>query len=378
MIVAGVILGATAVALVTTGAFLATKRNDPLTKDFREQLGGKGAGKMFALSTALLVGLYVIVSKFRQDILPILMKAYFCYVLLMMVINFLRPTLFRNIYSTSPDNHPQYLVKWMKLYAVDLVSIGAALPLLLIYWFSDNWIVMNLLAALVAIFSIEITRFKTLTIASITMIAFFFYDIYFVFFTPVMITVAKKITIPVKIVWPRELDTLSIWTSYSDTAKFTLLGLGDIILPGIYIALLARIEAHLATTKNITIKPSLTRACITAYTISIIIAMCVLYIFRKGQPVLLYIVPCLLLTTYGLMYCRYGGDVRNIMLNYVDDDEDIVPFQPGAAKENRGADGETDGHDSSREKDEVLHSPEAVQITPSDSQASENNEALDQ
>lgn len=350
---AGVTLGVTAIALVALGAFLATRRNDPLTKDFREQLGGKGAGKMFTISTALLVGLYVIVSRLRQDILPILMKAYFCYVLVMMAINFLRPFLFRSIYPGSLDNPPQYLVKWMKLYAVDLVSVAAALPLLLIYWLSDNWIVMNFLAALVALFSIEITRFKTLTIASITLVAFFFYDIYFVFFTPIMLTVAKKVVIPVKIVWPREFYTFSIWTSYSDTAKFALLGLGDIILPGVYIALVSRIEAQIAATKGLVVRPSLTQACIAAYAVSIIVAMCVLYFSQKGQPVLLYIVPSLLSTTYGLMYCKYDRDLRDAVVSYVDEDDDeIVPFKPGA-KSKAGAARE-DEHIDNQEGDKSL------------------------
>lgn len=372
MIVASVTLGVTAVALVALSAFLATRRSDPLTKDFREQLGGKGAGKMFTISTALLIGLYVIVSRLRQDILPILMKAYFCYILIMMTINFLRPLLFRNIYPTlSLDNPPQYLVKWMKLYAVDLVSIAAALPLLLIYWFSDNWIVMNFLAALVALFSIEITRFKTLTIASITLVAFFFYDIYFVFFTPIMLTVAKKVVIPVKIVWPREFYASSIWISYSDTAKFALLGLGDIILPGIYIALVSRMEAQITVTKKLIVKPSLTRACIIAYAISIIIAMCVLYLSQKGQPVLLYIVPSLLLTTYGLMYYKYDRDLRSAIANYVDEDDDkIVPFKPSAkARSNT----EGDEHSDNQERDKSLFCTEKTQMPSNVSKADTND-----
>lgn len=365
MIVAIVVLGVAAVVVVALSASLATRRNDPLTKDFREQLSGKGAGKMFTISTALLVGLYIIISRFRQDILPILMKCYFCYVLIMMFINFLRPPLFRSAYSSSPDNRPQYLIKWMKIYAIDLVSVGAALPILLIYWFSDNWIVMNCLAISVALFSIEITHFKTLTIASITLIAFFFYDIYFVFFTPIMITVAKKVAIPVKIVWPRESNAIDIWLPYSDTTKFTLLGLGDIILPGIYIALLSRAEAHVVSTKGLTVKPSLTRACVVAYMVSIIIAMSILYIFRKGQPVLLYIVPCLLLTTYGLMYGKYDEHLRNAILSYVDEEEDeIIPFKPGATGGHAQTNNELDEHTESQRNHEALPNAEEIEATP--------------
>lgn len=385
MIVATVMLGTTAVALVILSAFLATRRNHPLTKDFREQLSGKGAGKMFIISTAFLVGLYIIVSRFRQDILPILMKCYFCYVIMMMSINFLRPPLFTCIYSASSDNHPQYLIKWMKIYAIDLVAVGAALPVLFIYWFSDNWIVMNCLAALVTLFSIEITHFKTLTIASITMAAFFFYDIYFVFFTPIMITVAKKIAIPVKIVWPREPNTFNMWLPYSDTTKFTLLGLGDIMLPGMYISLLSRAEARVTSTKGLIGKPSLTRTCIIAYAISIIIAMCALHIFKKGQPVLLYITPCLLVATYALLYGKYDKNLRHSILSYVDEEDDeIVPFKPSTTGANKQANNKIDEivdsqdhHDAIPHTEEIEAALDDVKVDHDDDMTEENGTPID-
>jgi minor histocompatibility antigen H13 len=50
----------------------------------------------------------------------------------------------------------------------------------------------------------------------------FFYDIFWVFFTPVMVTVAKNIDGPIKLLFP---------TTYS-WSKFNMLGLGDIVIPG--------------------------------------------------------------------------------------------------------------------------------------------------
>lgn len=50
----------------------------------------------------------------------------------------------------------------------------------------------------------------------------FFYDIFWVFFTPVMVTVAKNIDGPIKLLFP----TASSWK------HFNMLGLGDIVIPG--------------------------------------------------------------------------------------------------------------------------------------------------
>lgn len=58
----------------------------------------------------------------------------------------------------------------------------------------------------------------------------FFYDIFFVFGTDVMLTVAKGIKAPIKILFA---------TGYKEdgTRQYNLLGLGDIVLPGIFLAL---------------------------------------------------------------------------------------------------------------------------------------------
>jgi len=55
----------------------------------------------------------------------------------------------------------------------------------------------------------------------------FFYDIFFVFGTDIMLTVAKGIDAPIKLLFPRD------WY-HEDGPKFALLGLGDIVMPGFF------------------------------------------------------------------------------------------------------------------------------------------------
>lgn len=50
------------------------------------------------------------------------------------------------------------------------------------------------------------------------------YDIFWVFGTDVMVTVAKSFDAPVKLLWPKAL--------FAEQLHFSMLGLGDIVIPG--------------------------------------------------------------------------------------------------------------------------------------------------
>jgi minor histocompatibility antigen H13 len=57
----------------------------------------------------------------------------------------------------------------------------------------------------------------------------FFYDIFWVYGTDVMITVAKSIDAPIKLMFP--------YNWFEVPAKFSMLGLGDIVIPGVFVSL---------------------------------------------------------------------------------------------------------------------------------------------
>lgn len=72
---------------------------------------------------------------------------------------------------------------------------------------------------------LSIDSFKT---GMILLSGLFFYDIFWVFGTEVMVTVAKSFDAPIKVVWPKQ------WFGLlpDETIQFTMLGLGDIVIPG--------------------------------------------------------------------------------------------------------------------------------------------------
>lgn len=145
------------------------------------------------------------------------------------------------------------------------------------------------------------------------LILLFFYDIFFVFGTDVMLTVAKGINAPIKLLFPKD---------YTDPAKpqFSLLGLGDIVIPGIFVSLCLRFDflkslnkKHLealirkegegedVSTMRYLAKQALEcsksyfLAVNIGYLLAIICTVVVMLIFDHGQPALLYLVPgCLI------------------------------------------------------------------------------------
>ena len=81
----------------------------------------------------------------------------------------------------------------------------------------------------------------TFSTGSLILAALFVYDIYFVFYTPLMVTVATQLDIPAKMLFPRPPSPKD------DPAKpsLAMLGLGDIVLPGLVIGFALRFDLYL-------------------------------------------------------------------------------------------------------------------------------------
>ena len=103
------------------------------------------------------------------------------------------------------------------------------------------WWLTNLLGFSFAYSALQIMSPTTSWTGTLILGALFVYDIYFVFFTPLMVAVATQLDIPAKLVFPRPSRP------NEDPAKQALfmLGLGDILLPGMMIAFALRFDLYL-------------------------------------------------------------------------------------------------------------------------------------
>merc|ERR1711908_188967 len=99
---------------------------------------------------------------------------------------------------------------------------------------------------------------------------------------------------PIKLLFPRAFAT-------ADTAaQFSMLGLGDIVMPGIFIALLLRYDLHRYSEKpikdpakrgSVAFPKPFFNSCILCYVLGLITTVLVMYKFGAAQPALLYLVP---------------------------------------------------------------------------------------
>lgn len=103
------------------------------------------------------------------------------------------------------------------------------------------WWLTNLLGLSFAYNALQMLSPTTFWTGTMILSTLFIYDIYFVFFTPLMVTVAKSLDIPAKLLFPRPAGPRD------DPGKqaLAMLGLGDIVLPGIIIGLALRFDLYL-------------------------------------------------------------------------------------------------------------------------------------
>ncbi|KAK0461132.1 signal peptide peptidase-domain-containing protein [Desarmillaria tabescens] len=144
---------------------------------------------------------------------------------------------------------------------------------------------------------LKIDSFKT---GSILLTGLFFYDIWWVFGTRVMVEVATTLDIPIKLLWPKSMV-------FSDLRGFTMLGLGDVVIPGAFIALALRYDYHRFSRQS----HSGTRfsrpyfhASLSAYVTGLVTTMSVMHFFGKAQPALLYLSPACILSFVMTALCR--------------------------------------------------------------------------
>ncbi len=102
-----------------------------------------------------------------------------------------------------------------------------------------------------------------------------------------MVKVATSLDAPIKILWPKSLYL-------TGEHGYTMLGLGDIIIPGTFIALALRYDHHRqlkgspSSQKTSFPKPYF-RAALSAYVLGLITTMTVMHVFHAAQPALLYL-----------------------------------------------------------------------------------------
>lgn len=261
------------------------------------------------------------------------------------------------------------------------LSFVLAIAAQLYFNFVDKpWWLTNILGFSFAYNALQIMSPTTAWTGTLILMALFIYDIYFVFFTPLMVTVATNIDIPAKLLFPRP---MRLDEDHSKQA-LSMLGLGDIVLPGIIIGYALRFDLYLfylrkqvrqdtgnatslehaedanaSETRKSDAKPEIIKAkwlpatrgwgerfwtsyandevpealqgvvfpkiyfhaTLVGYTTGMIVTLGILQIYSHAQPALLYLVPGTLGALWGTALIK--GDIKTLW-GYSEAEEELM------------------------------------------------------
>lgn len=230
----------------------------------------------------------------------------------------------------KPENQTvNYFVSYYEIISGAFSSVFAFIA----YHNYDNWIVSNIIGCIFVLCGLKLNRIPNFKAGTLLLVLLFFYDIYFVFFSDVMVTVAVNMDIPAKLSFPKfiEQGANKNWSLLKPAAA--MLGLGDIVVPGLFISLCLRFdyfkhfeaypnkEFHFAEFdfnffkkvicgKKDYLKSSYFNAAVSGYVAGLLMTLTSLHYFRSAQPALLYLCPCVLIFVF--TYALVKGEFKKL------------------------------------------------------------------
>lgn len=286
------------------------------------------------IASCALFGLFIVFKLFSKDYINLLLTVYFFFLgiialshLLSPVVSSLIPTAipkipYHIIFQQGEGNKKEYIINY-KFSSHDIVCLIFATVIGVWYLFQKHWIANNLFGLAFAVNGVALLHLNNVVTGCILLGGLFVYDIFWVFGTNVMVTVAKSFEAPIKLVFPQDLLEHGLSAS-----NFAMLGLGDIVIPGIFIALLLRFDHSLKRKSKFYFY-----ATFIAYFLGLLATIFVMHVFKHAQPALLYLVPACMGTPLFLALIR--GDIKQ-MFAYEDHpegaEEGAVTTSPTTAK----------------------------------------------
>lgn len=274
----------------------------------KDTLSMKDVYQFPILGSLSLFGLYMAFKHFDKDTINFLLSLYFCVAGVFAMSTTFAPVIsfFFSRTNKLVINRKFPVLGEVKISQSQLVGF---LPALIIgggYFKTKHFMLNNVLGASFCLQALQKVSIGSYKIGAVLLAGLFFYDIFWVFGTDVMLTVATKVDGPIKLLFPRILPSLE-----DPKGKFSLLGLGDIVVPGLFVAIMFRLDAVRAKADpSRGVKASFPRPFlytqIAVYALGLGLSLLASTIFENGQPALLYLVPACLLGSLGT--CYFVGD----------------------------------------------------------------------
>ncbi|CAF1404708.1 unnamed protein product [Adineta steineri] len=217
----------------------------------------------------------------------------------------------------------------------EIIAFSLSIALVLVWIITGHWLFMDVIATGLCISFIALVRLPNLKVSALLLLGLVIYDVFWVYFshyiftTNVMVrvatreaenpltTIARKfnfhrynaprLSLPGKIVFP----------SMQQSGRFSLLGLGDIIMPGLVLCFVLRFESRKRTNNLYNNDPlalinrlTYFQCSLFGYCAGLIAATISAEVFKCAQPALLFLVPFTL--TPLLLIAHLKGDLNSM------------------------------------------------------------------
>uniref|UniRef100_A0A4W6G6C1 Histocompatibility (minor) 13 n=1 Tax=Lates calcarifer TaxID=8187 RepID=A0A4W6G6C1_LATCA len=260
--------------------------------DMPETITSRDAARFPIIASCTLFGLYLFFKVFSQEYINLLLSVYFFVLGVLALSHTMSPLMSRIFPASFPNKQYQLLFtqgsgeskEEIVNYEFDTKNLVCLLISSVVgvwYLLKKHWIANNLFGLAFALNGVELLHLNNVSTGCILLGGLFVYDVFWVFGTNVMVTVAKSFEAPIKLVFPQDLLERGL-----EASNFAMLGLGDIVIPGIFIALLLRFDVSLKKNSRTYFYSSF-----LAYIFGLGLTIFVMHTFKHAQPALLYLVP---------------------------------------------------------------------------------------
>ncbi|XP_058989617.1 minor histocompatibility antigen H13 isoform X6 [Mustela lutreola] len=293
--------------------------------DMPETITSRDAARFPIIASCTLLGLYLFFKIFSQEYINLLLSMYFFVLGILALSHTISPFMNKFFPANFPNRQYQLLFTQgsgenkeeiinYEFDAKDLVCLGLSSIVGVWYLLRKHWIANNLFGLAFSLNGVELLHLNNVSTGCILLGGLFIYDVFWVFGTNVMVTVAKSFEAPIKLVFPQDLLEKGL-----EADNFAMLGLGDIVIPGIFIALLLRFDISLKKNTHTYFYTSF-----AAYIFGLGLTIFIMHIFKHAQPALLYLVPACI--GFPVLVALAKGEVTE-MFSY-ESSAEILPHTP--------------------------------------------------
>ena len=191
---------------------LATEAEGGVPKEEKEVLSAKDAYLFPFIGSGALFSLYVAFKYFDKDTVNLLLSLYFSVVGVFTLTGTLSPIMSRVVRGQQKFGFKTTLPLLGEIDArftfAEIICLILSCIFSYYYFITKHFLMNNVLGISFCVQSIERISLGSYKVGAILLVGLFFYDIFWVFGTDVMVTVAKSFDGPIKLLFPRVLPTL--------------------------------------------------------------------------------------------------------------------------------------------------------------------------